>query len=517
MTRHRMFARLVPPARLLALLLCASLALAAGCSTTLGVSRFDPQPSPITEKKKELVTNGIYYALPAAEYEVILERKLAGCDCVNEQTGEPCKYSERCVWKIAIGIDAEIKVKYKPDLYATYFVDYRWLDRAMKQTELRIDLYENGTLKSLNAGITDYTAEVLEKTIGTALNLVASAVGLPAVPSEAKGVDKVACNAKEDILKEKVRVALKNTESLKNEIKAMKDSIPTMEQAIKVMASRQDVDITKLVQAQNELENKQRELASFEKKLEGYQAKLIHKTSFTFTPRLDFTKQKGNECFTIEEAKLKAFEDGQGAIDKWFDAKKLKAAEATAEVQKLVGVTMKFYGIPQGQKKPVSQQKPCCFGAPSDEPEPGLVYRQPLLTKWALCRGVGNGPCGAEIDAENFKTGEDLVPQLGIVMSLPLESDTFEDQTLEAAFRPDGSLEYAQFSDKAGAVKAANAFATSAGSLAQFLNARRQAEKTKAEDETARINAETEKLKADLELQKAKQALKEYYESQSGE
>jgi hypothetical protein len=468
----------LPLAVLLALLVACGLALTTGCTTKLEANK-------LTKWSSETALNsGIVYFLPAADFEVILVRELKGCSFNGIANA----------WEAKIAISSEVKVNYKADPGATYLVDYGKLDKAMKQTDLRIDLYENGTLKGINAGFADFTAQVLEKTLGTALNLVAAATGLkiPTLASYKILSSPSECPSENPCLP-MVQIALDEIPKLRSKVMVLRKSIAESEDRIKLTLSNDiGYDVEEVLKEQKMVAGNLAQIDRNQKQIAYYKSLLTNRQVLKFRPT-------SSTLYTVGS--------GHESIEKWFNIDILQNSCSLARFREAAAVTFNLFGFSNGGGT----------GSGNGELKPGLIYRQPLQANWAVCRGNQSEKCGDSLTGNLLDSGVTTVPQLGVMISLPLESDVFEDQTLKAQFHPDGSLEFVEFADKASAVRASQAFAASAGSLAQYLSARRQEDKTKAQDEAARLTAEKEKIEAELALAEAKKKLEEYRAAQEGD
>lgn len=113
-----------------------------GC-TTLNVNRFD--------SGNEESRQGIAYFLPFSQFETKLTWT-ASCDTKN---GNELKLTPK----------AEMTPKTGPDPDGLYVIDYRSLDAFTKTSDVRVEFYDNGAIKSINASADDKTGEILGTTL----------------------------------------------------------------------------------------------------------------------------------------------------------------------------------------------------------------------------------------------------------------------------------------------------------------------------------------------------------------
>jgi len=104
-----------------------------GCSNRLAVTKVEP----------EKVNDGPVYHLPKVRYDITVSYTLKSCNPTPQ-----------------FDVTAKAAEVYIPDPVHWYQVDYESLRSGTKTTNLEIDLYPNGTLKTINASAEDKTAKI---------------------------------------------------------------------------------------------------------------------------------------------------------------------------------------------------------------------------------------------------------------------------------------------------------------------------------------------------------------------
>lgn len=126
---------------------CALLALSA-CTTHLDVDHALPS-DPASRR-------GIAYFLPFTQFDTKTTWTLAACDAQD-------------VPEIAVTFAADPVSAPDPD--HLYTIDYSSLDAISKTSSVKVDFYDSGAIKSINAAAEDRTAEIAGKTISAAAKI----------------------------------------------------------------------------------------------------------------------------------------------------------------------------------------------------------------------------------------------------------------------------------------------------------------------------------------------------------
>ena len=109
---------------------------------------------------------------------------------------QPSKSDElQAEWSLKVDQSGSVRPQMLPDLDFAYAIDYEEMSKGWKETAYEVEVYPNGTLKSLNVTIEDKTAEAIGSTLRGLGRLAALAGGFPldlsaaAVPEAAGAED----------------------------------------------------------------------------------------------------------------------------------------------------------------------------------------------------------------------------------------------------------------------------------------------------------------------------------------
>lgn len=145
--------------RIIAASLCT---LAAGCTTMIKVE-------PITNPRA--TGFGVVYFLPMVEYEIAMTRQLTRCDAYDDK--DPTR-------KLQVGVKftAALTTRFVQDPTKAFQIQYDALAGPTKTTDVAIELYDNGTLKSINAEAKDETRQILANVVSGLSSLALSSAGV---------------------------------------------------------------------------------------------------------------------------------------------------------------------------------------------------------------------------------------------------------------------------------------------------------------------------------------------------
>ncbi len=125
----------------------------------------------------------------------------------------------------------------------------------------------------------------------------------------------------------------------------------------------------------------------------------------------------------------------------------------------------------------------------------GVVYREPARGALLVCKKLECLDANKQLTVipENVVLSQVVdFPQLGVKAKLDLVNKAFQNNTLVAAFSEAGSLTRLEYKSNARAEKAAETFASSAESIQQLVEAKRDSKRKDLEAKTAEVAAETE-------------------------
>ena len=141
-----------------------------------------------------------------------------------------------------------------------------------------------------------------------------------------------------------------------------------------------------------------------------------------------------------------------------------------------------------------------------------VVYRQPAQALLVISKGekcLKNGKL--HVLQKNILLSSVVnVPQLGVLASLPLANEPFQNNNLAASFSETGALTSLTYNTNAKMEEAADTFSSSANIFSQFKSAQTGSENAKLDNAKTEADARTELLKALLEEEKAKTEFESY-------
>jgi hypothetical protein len=446
---------------------CVSLscAVSAGCATQIKVE-------PISDPRA--TGAGIVYFLPMAEYEVTLTRQLTRCDSFD--SGDPSKDL-----RAAVKITAALTTRYVQDPQKAFLLQYDALSGPTKTTDLSIDLYENGTLKSINAEAVDETRQVVANVFSGVSSLALSSAGLT--------ISRVPAEGREELCPTTVRSALTTFEKSENLIASLEDEIAGLRMDIQDNLK----DPKRLKELRAALAKAEAGLTAQFKQRKSTLDLLVDTQVYLFRP--------------VRSKQVVPLEPSDALKSKWFTAyARGKGVDAVAVA------AVAAEGGPVALPTPAPQTASLCPSDSSKLPCRPIHYRQPAAGLIRICRGdacydAGGNPVA---DAHILLVAASSVPQLGVESTLLFRNGPFQNNSLKVTFLPSGGLEKFQAKTKASATEATASFKETAEAVAKYRSEKRNEDKQKLNEETDKLKAEKAKLDAQLELEKSRKALEAF-------
>jgi hypothetical protein len=402
------------------------------------------QAYPKQKNTKAGPAEGILYFLPTGVLEIDVTRRLAKCG------GTPDKPD----------VDFEISVasalKFEADRSKPYLLDYEALEKGFKEIDLAVELYENGTLKSVNAKITDRTAEAVTNALQGAARIVKMAMGLmslnvgPGVCTNDATTALAAYNAAASLRKQKLQ-----------ELDKLLVKDPKTDEDLKTVAS-----------LKGEVANADSVIARSLQVI-SWTEKYIWRPSFDSSCRATLTLAP-NET-------------------------RLRKLSTLADIEKNSSLAVLI-------KDPDSNGDEGVMKDVAANPRRHLVYRAPAKARLYVCRDSEscankNAKCDSLPPRDAVLLEQPvLLPQAGARFALPLKNRLFDGQTLSATFRPSGTIEQVKYTSAAEAAAATKAFNDATREVGGLVSAARG-------EKLADIKAQTELINAQIALQKAKDEL----------
>lgn len=387
--------------------------------------------------------NGAIYYLTVGQVDVTVIRKLS--DCQKESAD--------------FDVSAEATVIYAPDLSKPLQIDYRSLNNAFKKTTISIQLYENGTLKAINAEFNDRSGAVISNigAAGAQMAKIAAGLGTGGGTSMLKGyLETTVCNTQ-------IRYHLENAQKIKRYIKQLWSKI------IKVA-------VDKRAEVQAEIDKNNTILTEEE-------AYLTSKQKYTqLTPVFNGNTKSDDACHSAERVWAHPLNIDDAVLSSWIQEKYREKAKQSLSVCL--------------QSELVSAQNTALANAPVIEGDAtkvrkgSLVYRQPGPLFLTLCR---KGNCNVPDNIISRTT--QMFPQAGVQAVLPLYNGMFDNNVLKASFLPSGALVSLDYITEAQAEAASATLANLAGVAREGLETFDNAEIVKLKTRVDEIKLQNELLK----------------------
>lgn len=454
--------------RLLAVALCV---LASGCTTMIKVE-------PITNTASTAV--GVVYFLPMVEYEIALTRQLTRCDSPNETTvPEP---------QVGIKFTAVLTTRYVQDPSKAFQIQYDALSGPTKTTNVAIELYDNGTLKSINAEAKDETRQILANVVSGLSSFALATAGKGLAPLGAPGDKGV---RKPELCHLAIRNALETIGKVEDLISGLEVAIVGLKSDIqdnqKFPAKLKDLRIR--------LDVAEKELAGLGKQRKSVLDKLVDQQVYLLRP-------------TISRQTL-PLAPSDGLLRKWFTQEAVTEGIVVAAAS--ASAAVEAGAAPNAIAQPVGT-----VSCPADDNSvkscKPIYYRQPAEGIVRICRSTScyDASGNPRPDIYMLHVAATTVPQLGVLSTLSFKNGPFEDNSLKLIFRPSGSLEKLEAKSKASALDASAAFKETGEALGKYRDQQHKEEVQKRNEETEKIKAEKAKLDAQLDLEKSRKALEAY-------
>ena len=397
------------------------------------------QPSDSSPDPGATFSNAVPYYLPAVEFDIELTWMLTNCQLPDSRGVE-------------FAVTADVTPKFVADPRQQFTIDYSSLHSAFKRTDLQIDLYENGTLRSVNAASTDKAADFLTslvKAAGSFFRIIRWPIGQGLFESEPCRHTSLA--------------ALERRQQLRGQLHNLTRRI----EALAARSPLTDADKT-LIQTTNE------DLTIKTNALSRIEARLSHTHRLSWMP-------------TASENRTEIPLD-RDVLDRLF-------APGYADIFEATGYAMT---VTAALCPPESRAFPCVWSH-ADQPHPQgadrlIVYRLPRRAALTLRYDTLHGPTN-EIYRASIS-----VPQAGPLRTLDLTHHVFDDKTLSARFAQTGALTQVRY---LGAAKAA----VLSKALRDTLSTVESEVVSSPSKELQQLRNKADFIKAEAELIQAKRAL----------
>ena len=379
---------------------------------------------------------GIVYYLPSVKLGINATWTLVDC---------PSKGNPK------VQFTAEVTEEYVADRSRQFFIDYESFNAPLKNTDMKVSLYPNGTLRSINGETTSQISDVVTSALEVAKSTIISATGEPVI---------LKINGMTPHCHPDAEEALERRRKLRKEIKSKKINIAD----ILIQDPASDVNLGKLQVLKQQLQIAE---TAHKQALE----RTSFKQRFEWTPPEELGDEKCKPEYPETEPGCKMSDTGRnklfiGTIDKTM----VPSLCFTASLAHKAG----------------SENDSL------DNPGEHLIYRipNPNTLEIKYCN-----------NRDDVFTKALEIPQLGQYVAIPFESRLQDKTNMTAEFADNGALTNFTFYKSGRAKQIAEALAKTAGTVKEIVEARKGHELKRLEAETELLKAKAEKIKAERELQ----------------
>lgn len=424
---------------------------------------------------------GIAYFLPFTQFET---KMTWSASCEKDSEGKQ-------VLSITPKVDATPKTGPDPD--GLYVIDYRSLSAFTKTSSVKVDYYDSGAIKSINASADDRTEEILTGTL--------TAIGKVAKTFLIAGNDKPHCS-------DGLLAALKAAGTKKAEIESQTATLKLATDALNALnarLTREGASVTDIMRGQHskaigEVVALQLELDALKADMEELQKPISHSITKMFPV-------KSNAWETAEGYKIP-----NAILVKWLPASEATKADALGNAHSLwldLATATEFSKTNAGDG-----------GVPGD----GIRYRVAVPGELKICEGnscrppkptTGNNATngttptvGTQVrdPGKLVKAFPVKVLQQDTTFFLPFSSEIFTNGALSATFSEAGVMTSAGYEQKRAQ---GEALATVANTLADQVTAIADAARADDQTELQKLEDQVKVAKAKKELADAQEALVE--------
>lgn len=473
------------------------------------------------ERAYAVAPAGVVYYLPLTELEIGLMREIKTCECSYEEAGQrkACEISKpRPEWEftLEIALTPTVQSRFLANPDEAYVIDYNGLAHWFKATSIKVNLYNNGTLRGINSEITDKTRQVVRDAVKGAIRVAAMTMGVPPLPLEAKEAGQRRPTPPPiHLCTSAVLAALANIKTLQGQIEEKTGAIAATELALEYERGRGQALAA-------ELQKMRDRLAADRETLVKLQARLDRETAKARDTTLSFMRPTAGSL-DLQLA------PGPTRVERWFNARAIAFWGAQAPdmfigvpneggakdaPERVVPVATVAWAQVNVSKEHDARSNSNVLRRPSRNPKTmpvaeGLVYRQPATAELLVCkeRQCLERAGGRVSETYRLHSMTVLLPQLGVIARLPLSNAVFQSNTFVVEFTESGAVTKLHYTDESRAETAAATFAESAEAASKLIKAREDAEIGHIEADTKRLKAETERLRAAKERADAERAL----------
>lgn len=437
--------------RIITLVACLVLAAAgAGCTTHLDAVRMNKDAVPPVA--------GAPYFLNFTQFTVNVARRLR---CEDAATQQP----------FAVAVSIEVTPAEARDPTRAYVIDLASLQSALKVSNVEVEYYDDGTLKSVNASAEDRSGEVLKSTVSTLGKLAVAGVTFGAAKDQAASACTDAARKAQDAVVRLTREIAAKTAQLKDRTEQL-ERVTALSAVVgkdwpAAERRRFSAEIDAVYQDRIALR-------TLQEALKAETRNITVTSTATWPPDGETFVSSAATIPDLAASTLKSW----GASDS--DVSALQAASRVFLRLEPAGAF--------GRTAP-------CGTACADDAVKGLKYRVPVPGRLVACT-TPDCAAGERIDAV-----DGLVSQLGPVFVLSLDSAPFSNRKVTAAFAQTG------LPTKLGVQSITASAETAATSIGAAVDTALAARAKLVPTPLERLQSETALLKARKDLADAQKAL----------
>lgn len=423
---------------------------AAGCTTHLDAVRMRTDAVPPVA--------GAPYFLNFTQFTVTVSRRLR-CEDVSKK--EP----------FAVAIAIEVAHAEARDPKRAYVIDLASLQSALKASDVEVEYYDDGTLKSLNAAAEDRSGEVLKSAVATLGKLAVAGVAFGAPKAGPPSACSKEVRDAQDAVARLTREIAEKTAQLDNRTVQL-ERVTTLSAAV-----GKDWPVADRRKFAAEIDAVYQDRVALRHLQDALKAE-VQKVTVTSTT----TWPPDGETFVSDAATIPDLDlatlTGWGA-----NANDASSLQAMSRVFLKIEPTGAF-----GRKDP-------CGEACKDDAIKGLKYRMPVPGRLVACT---TPDCAA---GERIDSTLSLISQLGPIFVLSLDSVPFSNRKITATFAQSG------LPTKLGVQSITASGETAATSIGAAVDSALDARTKLVSTPLERLQAETALLKARKEFADAQAAL----------
>ena len=397
-----------------------------GCTTSLSSNVTMPGAS-------NALLSGFTYQLPYAQFDIQSVRRLTACPGVADADDYAFSLEVTSTRRFAAGADVTL--------------DYAALSAPTKTTTFSAAQHENGMLRTVNAAADDRTGPVIENVV-TGISRIALA-GAGVAPS-ARAPAETPCS----ILEEATRLE----QEIKDATKSVKEARTDVEEIEAFREARGELNDTRaqqLVDARRTLRTRSAALAELVERYNRLLEKITIRSTYLW-PSAPETTEAVLELPPREAAFVLAALDGRQPLYRQIEPELRIIATLTGPNNRQ---TSSFTDLNGAHGGPI-------YVTPA-QGRMRLCQTSATVTNPAACRTVGT----PDVLLEQLTN----LPQFGRFVELRLSNGPFENNSLTATFREDGSLVEGSFQSQRAAAEAASTTFANIANTVQATTARIEA------------------------------------------